>query len=180
MKPINILYTLGFSLIILGLSYGAFSPKEYKEGETKLISYERSCLIESIYFEGRGTSKRERLAIAEVVLNRVRSKSYPDTICEVVHQPFQFSYYNAYSKNQIILPEFQNISSNLDQKAFLEIEELVDSKLVSGKIKPNTVLPKNTLYFHTKDVSPFWVKDRRNKRVFVDSSFKHKYYTFNN
>lgn len=165
--------------LITGLFLGFVTPKEYKQPKTIEISYERSCAIEAVYAEARGTSLKEREMILQVILNRTKHKDYPSTICGVINQPFQFSFRNNLKSNASIIPKFESMNS-LDQKAFLEIEELVDSKLVSGKIKPNTVLPKNTLHFHTKDVSPFWVKDKRNKRVFVDSSFKHKYYTFNN
>ncbi|HEX7775322.1 MAG TPA: cell wall hydrolase [Parvibaculum sp.] len=50
------------------------------------LARQRRCLTESIYFEARGESSVGQLAIAEVVLNRVISGRYPDTICGVVFQ----------------------------------------------------------------------------------------------
>lgn len=44
------------------------------------------CLAQAIYFEARGESPKGRLAVGRVVLNRVESKAYPDTICGVVYQ----------------------------------------------------------------------------------------------
>ncbi len=43
------------------------------------------CLVEAIYFEGRSESTSGMLAIGIVILNRVRSDNYPNTICDVVH-----------------------------------------------------------------------------------------------
>jgi N-acetylmuramoyl-L-alanine amidase len=43
------------------------------------------CLAENIYFEGRGESLKGQYAIAEVTMNRLASRHFPDTICEVVH-----------------------------------------------------------------------------------------------
>lgn len=54
------------------------------------------CLRKAIYFESRGESLRGQFAVAEVILNRVDSGRYPDTVCEVVNQRgnggCQFSY----------------------------------------------------------------------------------------
>ena len=44
------------------------------------------CLAEALYFEARGESVRGIFAVAEVVLNRVDSRSFPGSVCAVVHQ----------------------------------------------------------------------------------------------
>ena len=44
------------------------------------------CLTEALYFEARGESVRGQFAVAEVILNRVDSHAYPDTVCAVVNQ----------------------------------------------------------------------------------------------
>jgi len=56
------------------LPASTFTPKEQK------------CLAEAIYFEARGESVRGQVAVAQVVLNRVRNPDYPNTICGVVYQ----------------------------------------------------------------------------------------------
>ena len=56
------------------------------------------CLAEAIYFESRSEPEAGQAAVAQVVLNRVRSGIYPTTVCGVVYQdrnrPFacQFSF----------------------------------------------------------------------------------------
>jgi spore germination cell wall hydrolase CwlJ-like protein len=47
---------------------------------------EHQCLARAIYFEARSESEIGRLAVARVILNRVQSPFYPDTICDVVYQ----------------------------------------------------------------------------------------------
>ncbi|MCX7305020.1 MAG: cell wall hydrolase [Hyphomicrobiales bacterium] len=47
---------------------------------------EQVCLANAIYFEARGESLRGQAAVAQVVLNRVRNPTYPNTICGVVYQ----------------------------------------------------------------------------------------------
>ena len=44
------------------------------------------CLANAIYFEARGEPVRGQIAVAQVVLNRVFSGKYPDTVCGVVYQ----------------------------------------------------------------------------------------------
>lgn len=44
------------------------------------------CLADAIYFEARGEPERGRIAVAQVVLNRLKNPAYPNTICGVVYQ----------------------------------------------------------------------------------------------
>jgi len=51
------------------------------------------CLTEAIYFEARGEPWNGQLAVANVVLNRVNHPKFPQSICDVIQQKHQFSYY---------------------------------------------------------------------------------------
>lgn len=58
------------------------------------------CLALNDYHEARAETLEGRLAVAQVVLNRVTSKAYPNSVCGVVRQGFrkgrrdcQFSWY---------------------------------------------------------------------------------------
>jgi len=44
------------------------------------------CLAEAIYFEARGETIEGQFAVAEVILNRVDSARYPNTVCDVTTQ----------------------------------------------------------------------------------------------
>lgn len=50
------------------------------------MAKEQRCLAEAIYFEARSESEEGRAAVAQVVLNRVKSGLYPDTVCGTVYQ----------------------------------------------------------------------------------------------
>lgn len=52
---------------------------------------ERECLARAMFFESRRSSREGLVAVGTVVLNRVRSPEYPDTICGVVGQKGQFA-----------------------------------------------------------------------------------------
>ena len=45
-----------------------------------------TCMAMAIYFEARNQPVAGQLAIAHVISNRVASKHYPDTVCEVIQQ----------------------------------------------------------------------------------------------
>jgi spore germination cell wall hydrolase CwlJ-like protein len=47
---------------------------------------EQQCLAEAIYFEARSEPYDGQVAVAQVVLNRVKNPAYPNTICGVVYQ----------------------------------------------------------------------------------------------
>ena len=47
---------------------------------------EKRCLAEAVYFEARSEPVAGQAAVAQVVLNRVRSGLYPSSICGVVYQ----------------------------------------------------------------------------------------------
>ncbi|HEX2762645.1 MAG TPA: cell wall hydrolase [Allosphingosinicella sp.] len=44
------------------------------------------CLAEAVYYEARSESEAGQRAVAQVVLNRVRSPAYPGSVCGVVYQ----------------------------------------------------------------------------------------------
>ncbi|POR43398.1 cell wall hydrolase [Methylobacterium sp. V23] len=47
---------------------------------------EQRCLAEAVYFEARSESEEGQAAVAQVVLNRVKSGLYPSNVCGVVYQ----------------------------------------------------------------------------------------------
>ncbi len=49
-------------------------------------SRDLQCLSEAVYFEARGETPAGQEAVAQVVLNRVRHRAFPKTICGVVYQ----------------------------------------------------------------------------------------------
>lgn len=51
------------------------------------------CLASVIHYEARGEPTEGKVAVASVVLNRVDSPQFPDTVCEVVAQRGQFPWY---------------------------------------------------------------------------------------
>ena len=49
------------------------------------------CMAKNIFFEAAIESTAGKLAVAQVTLNRVNSKYYPNTVCEVVYEGLHYT-----------------------------------------------------------------------------------------
>jgi S1-C subfamily serine protease len=56
------------------------------ETQAEFEARERRCLATAIYFEARDGPVRRQIGVGQVILNRVRSPHFPETICGVVYQ----------------------------------------------------------------------------------------------
>lgn len=107
-----------------------------------LEANEVKCLAENIYHEARGEPIIGQLAVAKVTLNRVRSKKYKDTICQVVKQYKQFSWTNnSYIKNK---------EKDEDWVTSYELARTV--------LEPGVEFLRGfkATHYHTKSVNPGW------------------------
>ncbi len=62
------------------------STQAETQAEPQVDAHQHACLSQAIYYEARGETQRGQVAVAEVVMNRVRSPYYPNSICGVVYQ----------------------------------------------------------------------------------------------
>lgn len=82
-------------LAIFGLNYPTYTdvveyvanPIEVQWEVEYNIDPEIWCLAEAVYFEAKGEPLSGKIAVAQVVLNRVNSPQFPNTVCGVVYQP---------------------------------------------------------------------------------------------
>ena len=61
---------------------------------------EKECLVRAMYFESNRSSESGLLGVGTVVMNRVESGRFADTVCGVAHQPRQFFNTRAYNPNR--------------------------------------------------------------------------------
>ena len=54
--------------------------------EPVISQTEIECMAKNIYFEAAVESTAGQLAVAQVTLNRVKSRHYPNSVCEVVYE----------------------------------------------------------------------------------------------
>ena len=64
-------------------------PAAAREPDFVAYSKDLNCLATAVYFEARGEPIAGQAAIAQIVLNRLRSDRYPKSVCGVVYQNAQ-------------------------------------------------------------------------------------------
>ncbi len=109
-----------------------------------------ACLTEALYFEARGESVKGQFAVAEVILNRVDSRSFPRTVCSVVRQgtgngkhACQFSY-KCDGKNE-----------NMTEKGAYHRAGKIAKLMLEGEPR---ILTKGATYYHSTAVNPSWAR----------------------
>ena len=70
----------------MAIELGAQTGRETIGSPVAVDSRDLRCLARAIYFEARGESTLGILAVGRVILNRVASKAYPNSVCRVVYQ----------------------------------------------------------------------------------------------
>ena len=108
---------------------------------------ERQCLAEAIYYEARSERFSGQAAVAEVVLNRVRHRAYPNTVCDVVYQGSerttgcQFTF--TCDGSMVIEPYGQG---------WERAQQVAEHALI-GFAQPVT---RRATHYHTTAVDPYW------------------------
>lgn len=84
--PVSPRLDKGYGESIISKSDDAERPRYVDLIDPDNLSKEQRCLAEAVYFEARSEPEAGQAAVAQVVLNRVKSGLYPSTICGVVYQ----------------------------------------------------------------------------------------------
>jgi spore germination cell wall hydrolase CwlJ-like protein len=115
------------------------------------------CLASNIYWESRNQSLGGKLAVGQVVLNRVDNKRFPDTICSVVKQT------KFYPSGKIDLHDCQ-FSWYCDGKSDVPLENELDiyeeSFILAIKLLENRPIDftEGSTHYHNDKVYPYWAK----------------------
>lgn len=125
---------------------------------------EWECLTEALYFEARGESVQGLFAVAEVIMNRVDSKRFPNTLCKVINQgtgrkfACQFTY-TCDGRAEVIA----------EKRAYQRMGK-VAKLMMNGAPRS---LTSGATYYHTTAVNPRWAKTfRRTAKIGVHLFYK--------
>ena len=111
------------------------------------LSSETYCLAQNMYHEARGEGPVGALAVGNVVLNRVQSKRFPNTVCKVIKQGGERRY-----KCQFSWWCDGRSDKARNKTAWKQMVWLAE-KLLDGSIADNT---DGALFYHTNNVNPYW------------------------
>lgn len=114
------------------------------------------CLAQNIYHEARSQSMVEKVAISQVVLNRVNSRKYPNTVCKVVYQ--------AIRRDLLVVRDLCQFSWYCDGRS--DHPSDFDSWIESVRVAALTMALKvdfteGALNYHAVYVKPSWAAKMR-------------------
>ena len=130
------------------------SEKQAVVAQRRIRLAEENCLARAVYFEARSESEIGQMAVAKVILNRVKSPNYPKSICGVVYQgsnrrnSCQFSFACDGLPDDVRQPEAWAQAKSIAQRA------------VSGDTQLSGGMNSATSY-HADYVTPRWARTLR-------------------
>ncbi|MDX8348404.1 cell wall hydrolase [Cognatiyoonia sp. IB215446] len=110
---------------------------------------EWACLAEALYFEARGETVRGMFAVGEVILNRVDSSAYPNTLCAVINQGTGRKYACQFTYT------CDGLAETIGEPRSWERVGKVAQLLMEGTPR---ALTGGATHYHTKAVNPSWAQ----------------------
>lgn len=111
---------------------------------------EERCLAEAVYFEARSEPEDGQAAVAQVVLNRVKSGLYPSSICGVVYQ----------NRNRHLACQFsfacEGRALRVNEPEAWETAKRIANDVLDGKTYVAEV--GGATHYHADYVRPYWAK----------------------
>jgi spore germination cell wall hydrolase CwlJ-like protein len=143
------------------------TPAERLNLDDKSRPKAEKCLAEAIYFEARGEPKRGQIAVAQVVMNRVFSGFYPNSVCGVVYQ-------NADRHNACQFTfACDDVKDTIDEPDMWEQAKEISHDMIGGKMW----LPEigHSTHYHAYWVHPSWVNEMKKLyKIGVHSFYRPK------
>lgn len=125
-----------------------------------------TCLAQNVYYEARGESVTGQKAVAEVTMNRVNSKRFPDDVCAVVHEKrwdsIRKRYVGAFSWTE--LNSLRKPSGNPWVRA-------TEIAVAAYDDQDEPMIP-GALYYHADRINPRWSREKK----LVATIGSHKFY----
>ena len=132
----------------LGVTLGSSSATT---ASATILSADHRLLAKLVYAEARGETYKGQVAVAAVVLNRVRSSSFPNTISGVIYQTNAFSCVNNGS-----------INNTPDSSCIRAARDAMNGWDPTGGC---------LYYYNPKTASDNWIRSRTVKTVIGNHSF---------
>lgn len=121
---------------------------------------DRLCLAQNIYFEAGNQSVAGKIAVANVVMNRVKMREYPNNVCDVIHQgPTRINW----KGNELPVKHRCQFSWYCDGKPDVPVDSKTWNKslriaagVLSGAIPDIT---EGSSHYHADFVDPDWAEN---------------------
>jgi spore germination cell wall hydrolase CwlJ-like protein len=127
------------------------------------------CMALNIYHEARNESVVGQMAVAWVVMNRMRSERFPDTVCGVVYQARTSRWHRENTGKIVPIRNQCQFSWYCDGKSdkVYELDKFEDVRDIAKRVVSNdrrqynklTDITEGALWYHADYVNPKWSKD---------------------
>ncbi len=135
---------------------------------------EAYCMAKNIYFEAGNQPVAGKIAVSHVVLNRVYSTAYPDTVCDVVYQA---RWRTDWKGKEVPVRHMCQFSWFCDGKSDDPVDSdtwmfslMVAHSILNGDFGDIT---EGATHYHADSVHPYWA-DSLNKVVTIDNHIFYK------
>tara|TARA_R110000868_G_scaffold85896_2_gene241281 strand:- start:64 stop:750 length:687 start_codon:yes stop_codon:yes gene_type:complete len=150
-------------------------PSGPSDADETWSKQEHECLALNVYHESRSDSFAGRIAVADVTLNRVESRLFPNTICEVVKQANMRTDWKGNTVPVRGMCHFSWFCDGLSDEpmeadAYEEAVIIADMSLRGGW----RGITEGATHYHATYVTPNWINDRG--MVPVGRIGEHKFY----
>lgn len=136
------------AMMLQAVLRGPSAPAEQTQpAEPAIDARQHNCLSQAIYYEARGETQRGQIAVAEVIMNRVRSPAYPNSICGVVYQGS-----HRVTGCQFTFTCDGSLNRRPRGRAWSQAQR-VATAVMMGYARPMT---QNATHYHTTAVNPVW------------------------
>ncbi len=130
------------------------------------------CLAEALYFEARGETVKGQFAVAEVIMNRVKSTRFPGSVCGVINQGTGRKY-----QCQFTYTCDGNSEAINEPRAWDRVAKVARAML-DGRAP---ALTNGATHYHTTAVNPRWARVyTRTAAIGVHLFYRHTYRTASN
>lgn len=120
------------------------------------MTRELDCMTRNIYYEAAHEPVEGKLAVAQIVMNRVASADFPDSVCKVVHQRTVFHDRVVCQFTWLCDGSVQR-HGNVREHLWSESRAAAKKVLLEGWRLPSL---EHALYYHADYVNPRWRLDR--------------------
>lgn len=167
-----------FAIVFLFWTSPAYSQQNvtYHGHVIEFNEYQKEvvCLAKNIYFEAGNQPVAGKVAVAQVVQNRVKHPDYPDNICDVVYQA---RWKENWKGNLVPVRHMCQFSWFCDGKSDKPVDSatwvfslLTAERVLQGEFGDIT---EEATHYHADSVHPYWA-DSLNETVVINNHLFYK------
>lgn len=156
---------LTYHLIVGAILHGP--PFQWRENIV-VNNNEYRCLLRAVWHEARGESFKGQLFVSKTILNRTRSERFPQSICKVVYQKYQFSFAHQLPMNK----QYVRPKTTSEKELLKQLEALSTVVILLDRVGID--FTQGSQFYHSVKVKPNWDYSKLEKTNVVGNHVFYK------